>query len=361
MTKTPESPQTICVLGCAGFIGSHLLTRLLAQENFAVIGIDRETGKISHLTQNPRFKFFNDDIQNQSQTEWCIQRSDVVISLSAICNPAIYNKKPVQVIESNFLHPYMVAQLCARHKKWLIQFSTSEVYGKTISSFVNKSADAAELDQVLSEDKTPFVLGPVAAQRWSYACAKQLLERAVYALGFEQGLAFTIVRPFNFIGARMDYIPGVDGEGVPRVLACFMEALLKRRPLKLVDGGVNRRVFTYIDDAIDAIMAILTHAGAAKGRIFNIGNPANEATIADLAVRMIAQFKQLNPASATHHYALETVSAAAFYGEGYEDSDRRVPDILNAQKFLEWSPRTNLHDTLRLTMDAYIKQYGSTK
>ncbi|MDD5673163.1 MAG: NAD-dependent epimerase/dehydratase family protein [Chitinivibrionales bacterium] len=367
MSSMSHSPQTICVLGCAGFIGSHLLARLLAHEHYMVLGIDREKNKIADLIGNPRFNFFNDDIKNESLVEWCIQRSDAVVSLTAICNPALYTQKPTEVIESNFLHPYKIAQICARHKKWLVQFSTSEVYGRTISSFANDatgktpdrpSSVEANSDYILSEEKTPFILGPVATQRWSYACAKQLLERAVFALGFEEGLAFTIVRPFNFIGARMDYIPGIDGEGTPRVLACFMEALLKKKPLKLVDGGKNRRVFTYIEDAIDAVMAMLANPSAAKGQIFNIGNPTNEATVAELAALMIDCHKQLAPENSSYNYRTEDVSAAQFYGAGYEDSDRRMPDIAKAQKVLGWSPKTNLPETMRLTMMDYLKQYA---
>jgi UDP-apiose/xylose synthase len=175
---------------------------------------------------------------------------------------------------------------------------------------------------VFSEDTTPLVLGPVRAQRWCYASAKQLLERTLYAYGFEHGLRYTIVRPFNFIGPRMDFVPGVDGEGIPRVLACFMGALMKHEPLKLVDGGRSMRVFTHIDDAVDGVMAILDRPGQAQGQIFNLGNPQNEISIADLAETMIGLYRELRPESAEEEFGIETVSGDEFYGEGYEDCDR---------------------------------------
>jgi UDP-apiose/xylose synthase len=216
-----------------------------------------------------------------------------------------------------------------------------------------------ERDFLLQEDSSPLIYGPVTAQRWSYACAKQLIERVCVAYGHERGLRYTIVRPFNFIGPRMDYIPGVDGEGVPRVIACFMDSLMRNKPLQLVDGGRNRRCFTYIDDVMDAMEAMLGNAEKATGEIFNIGHPSNETTIADLAQEMIALYTQLDPAAANRMYTTETIEGTEFYGEGYEDSDRRVPDISKAQRLLGWTPKTGLTDTLRKTISAYIEQYSS--
>jgi UDP-apiose/xylose synthase len=212
---------------------------------------------------------------------------------------------------------------------------------------------------VLNEDATPLVMGPVSAQRWSYAAAKQLLERTIFAHGFEHGLRYTIVRPFNFVGPRMDFIPGVDGEGIPRVLACFMQALLGSQSLKLVDGGHSRRCFTYIDDAIDAVVAILGNKGAAQGQIFNIGNPNNETSIAGLAKKMIGLYRELRPDCADSGLGVEVVSGGKFYGEGYEDSDRRVPDITKARELLGWEPKTDLDAALRVTMPAYIREYAA--
>jgi UDP-apiose/xylose synthase len=350
-------PTTLCILGCGGFIGSHLVERILAATDWHILGIDAHAAKIIPFVGAPRFTFINADIDEaDGPAQEMIRAGDVVISLAALCNPAMYNTIPLEVIASNFTRPMAIVEQCSRQNKWLIHFSTCEVYGKTAASAAGVCFDPAA--DVFNEETTAMVLGPVASQRWTYACAKQLLERAIFAHGFEQGLAYTIIRPFNFIGPRMDYIPGIDGEGTPRVLACFMDALLARKPLKLVDGGMNYRAFTYIDDAIDAIMAMLRKPAQAKGRIFNIGNPANEVTIAGLAELMIELYRELNPDQHDHLALTESVASIDFYGPGYEDSDRRIPAISQAQSLLGWTPRTALRDALKKTMAAYIHEYA---
>jgi UDP-apiose/xylose synthase len=156
----------------------------------------------------------------------------------------------------------------------------------------------------------------------------------------------------------MDYLPGIDGEGIPRVLACFMKALLSKTPLMLVDGGVSRRSFTYIDDAVGAVAAILRCPDESKNQIFNIGNPANEISIRDLALKMIRLYKELSGECGLDNvYTTENVSSRKFYGEGYEDCDRRIPDINHAIKQLGWHPQTNLDVALEKTIQAYIKKY----
>jgi UDP-apiose/xylose synthase len=345
--------QTLCILGCGGFIGSHLLDRLLSDNGYRVIGIDTASTKIKRHLDNPALSFVRLDIGNTAQVHGYIEQSDVVISLAALCIPSLYNTVPLRVIDNNFIHPYTIAAMCSESKKWLIHFSTCEVYGRTAASY---SANTAENNAIpFSEETSPFVLGPVSAQRWTYACAKQLVERAIIAYHSEKGLDYTIVRPFNFIGPRMDFIPGIDGEGIPRVVASFMEALFKGNPLKLVDGGKNRRSFTYIDDAIDAVMAIIRNPDKAKGQVFNIGNPDNETTIEGLALRM----KRLYEALVAPQRAIEIVEVASeeFYGKGYEDCDRRIPDITKARTILGWEPKTSLEEALAKTMKGFINDY----
>jgi UDP-apiose/xylose synthase len=351
--------QTICILGCGGFIGSHLVSRILSATNWKVRGIDRDDAKISELTHDPKFLFEKADIGASVDgiVDDFIAESDVVVSLAALCNPSQYNTIPLEVIQSNFTGPVRIVEKCSELKKWLVHFSTCEVYGTTVSHAAHRQFDP-ETD-TFREEATPLVLGPVRAQRWTYACAKQLLERAIFAHGFEHGLEYTIVRPFNFIGPRMDFLPSASGgdAGVPRVLACFMDALLSGKPIKLVDGGKNFRSFTYIDDAIDALMAILERPKKAKGRIFNIGNPANETNIAGLADLMIRVYRELRPGAAATPAVIETIPSAEFYGKGYEDSDRRIPDISKAQSLLDWKPKTPLLQALKTTMAHYIREY----
>ncbi len=203
----------------------------------------------------------------------------------------------------------------------------------------------------MDEGETPLLLGPVTSQRWSYACAKQLLERYVYALHKEKGLDFTLVRPFNFLGPRMDFLPGREGEGLPRVLACFTGALLDKRPLPLVDGGHSRRTFLAVEEAVKALSLMLDQPGMAKNQIFNLGNPANETTIRGLAELMRTVAAEITGDESYRSLALEYVSSEAFYGEGYADSDRRMPRIDKALRLLGWEPQRDLRDILRRTLE----------
>lgn len=148
-----------------------------------------------------------------------------MINLAAICTPADYNTRPLDTIYSNFVDALPVVHMCRENKIRLIHFSTCEVYGKTIGAFLPAGHPLKQdpAFYMLKEDETPCIFGSIDKQRWSYACAKQLIERLIYGEGAENGLEFSIVRPFNWIGPRMDFIPGVDGpqDSVPRVLACF--------------------------------------------------------------------------------------------------------------------------------------------
>ncbi len=347
--------KTITIVGCGGFIGSHLLERILDTTDFIVHGFDIDFRKINHLLGNERLDFHKTDMHDSSVLE-SVKSSGTVISLAALCNPSLYNTVPLEVIESNISGNLELLKACCDQKSRFIYFSTSEVYGRTVSSIAGEPGDSEK--DLLGEDSSPLIMGPVRVQRWSYAASKQMIERLIYAYGFEKGLDYTILRPFNFIGPRMDFIPGIDGEGIPRVLACFMDALLNSKPLKLVDGGVNRRCFTYIGDAIDAVMAVLGRPDDSRREIFNIGNPSNEITISDLACLMIKLYKEVRPEFSGKLYDIQNVSSVDFYGQGYEDSDRRLPDIRKASERLRWVPETNLADSLRITIKAYVDQYG---
>jgi UDP-apiose/xylose synthase len=352
--------DAITILGCDGFIGSHLLEYFLANGNKTIYGFDQDTRRISHIVKSDkRFQFFQGDIYLSPDLDRCINDSEVVISLAALCNPSLYNTLPVDVIESNFNNPVKIVKMCTKYKKWLIHFSTSEVYGKTEASLHCDSYDLHCSDVIMKEDQSQLILGPVSAQRWSYAAAKQLLERYIFAHAIQYGLHYTIIRPFNFIGPTMDFIPGVDGDGVPRVLACFMDSLLNKKDLCLVDEGKNKRVFTYINDAVNAVKLIIDNKQNSVGHIFNIGNPQNECTIKELALLIIGIYQHLYPDCDKSLLNVKHVTAESFYGAGYEDSDRRYPDISKIQKATGWVPAVDLKTALTETMKAYMKKYAS--
>lgn len=360
-------PLTICMIGAGGFIGSHLCEKLMWETQHSVLAIDVYSDKIQHLLEpgqawSARIEFHKINIKHDSRLEGLIKLSDLVINLAAICTPADYNTRPLDTIYSNFIDALPVVRYCSDSCRRLIHFSTCEVYGKTVGSFLPKDHPLRQDPDfyVLAEDKSPCIFGPVEKQRWSYACAKQLIERVIYAEGAENGLEFTIVRPFNWIGPRMDFIPGVDGpsEGVPRVLACFSNNLLRGEPLKLVDGGISQRTFVYIKDAIEAVLLMIENPGRANGQIFNVGNPRNEATVRELAELMTEVYSKVSEKPKIDVPMID-VSSKEFYGEGYDDSDKRIPDMTIITKQLGWEPRTSLPDLLQTTLTYQHKTYAN--
>lgn len=355
--------MNLLITGCGGFIGSHLLERLLPDARHSIVGWDHDTTRIEHLLGHERLTYRGRDlfaVDSDAILEADVAAADVVIHLAAICNPSQYNTRPLGVIRSNFLDAMQVVDLCTTHNTWLIHVSTSEVYGRTLSSYVGDDDYRNPALFEMHEDTTPLVLGPVHNQRWSYACAKQLSERYIYGCHFEHGLPFSVIRPFNFFGPKMDFLPGIEGDGIPRVLACFLSALLRGRPLQLVDGGKARRVVTGIDDAVDAFLLLLEQRESGVGQVFNIGNPANEITMIELADRMRRVFADVVGDAGYRDHPMEIVTGGDFYGPGYEDSDRRQPNIEKARRRLGWEPRIPLDTVLRQTVEFYVDKYGKS-
>jgi UDP-apiose/xylose synthase len=196
----------------------------------------------------------------------------------------------------------------------------------------------------------------VASERWSYACAKQLLERVIWAHGTHGSLEFTIVRPFNVVGARMDFLPGIDGHGVPRVLACFMNALLRGSPLELVEGGRQRRSFIAIQDFVEAVIRIVARPEACRGQILNIGNPSNDVSIRELGEALARTYLARTPR--TRFAGFREVTAEAFYGAGYDDTSERIPDVTKAERLLEFHPSITLPAMLPAIVDDYVVRYA---
>ncbi len=337
-----DSSITIALVGCGGFIGSHLLDALLARTAWHILGLDLDLERVRMHFYNPRCTFRCADIADSAIVAEVAQNT-VVVNLAAICTPSRYMKEATAVIESNFTHPAALALACEKSGAWFIHFSTSEVYGKT-------SAEAL----LLEEDITPLTLGSVRASRWSYACAKQLTERWIASL---PDFSWTVVRPFNFIGPRMDFMPGVDGEGIPRVLACFCSALIKHQPMTLVNGGVARRCFTSVHDAVDFLFAVFANAAMARGQVFNVGNPHNEKTIAELAQMMRVIYARIAGVDLANIPQPHPVSGVDYYGEGYEDSLRRIPSVEKAELLLGWKAKISLDDALFESLEWFYKHY----
>lgn len=329
----------IVILGAGGFIGSHLVEHLVAARRHTLTGLDRSSEKLAGIPTNG-FTFVHADIRREpSLVEQLVRAADVVVDLIAHANPSMYVTDPLEVFELNFIQNLHVAKLCVRYGKRLIQYSSAEVYGKASS------------DSPYSEETTDFVFGPVHKQRWIYGSAKALLERVLYAYGRAGDLEYTIMRPFNFLGSRMDYLVGPNQFGGPRVFPHFMSALLSGGPMYLVDGGSAHRAFLHIADATNAFQHLLDHYDATRNQIFNVGNPANDISMRDLALLMRELYEELTGAPPTS--PLATVTGEEFYGPGYEDSDRGPPDITK-MRALGWTPKRNLHTTLRDAMCHYL-------
>src|SRR3954462_15582389 len=309
-------PLKILILGANGFIGSSLTRAILKQKDWEVYGMDIGSHKVEEMQGNPRFKFVEGDITiNREYIEYHVKKCDAVIPLVAIANPIQYVKDPLRVFELDFEANLDVVRKCAKYRKRIIFPSPSEVYGM---------CPDAELDEATS----PLVYGPIERQRWIYACSKQLLDRVIYAYGVRDGVDYTLFRPFNWIGPKLDDV-FEPKEGSSRLFTQFISNVIFRKPLQLVDGGKQSRSFTYIDDGIDALLRIIENKdGAASRKTFNLGNPDNNVSVAELARLIIDAFKEY-PDYREHAERAQviTVPAQEYFGTGYQDIQTRVPSI----------------------------------
>ena len=349
----------ILSLGAGGFIGSHLTHRLL-QEGHAVTALDIDTDKLSDSLEHPNLRFVRQDIRSpESNLDPLVRDADLVIDLIAYANPGLYLRMPLEVFRLNFTENLKIAEACVRHGKRLIQFSTCEVYGRTAASLKHAAVRDPEdpIHATFAEDASEYILGPVVKHRWIYSCAKQLLERVLHAYGLETGFPYTIIRPFNFIGPKIDFLLH-EREGIPRVFSFFMDALLNGGQMQLVDGGTHRRCYTYIDDAIECTCRMVENPGGVCDRqIFNVGSPYNEVSIRQMAEMMREIYAQKWRKDGQPLPDIVSVPGEEFYGEGYEDSDRRIPDITKARTLLGWEPKWRFRELLEATMKYYVEEH----
>jgi len=345
-------PQRVLILGVNGFIGNSLTWHILNTTDWEVYGMDMATTKLEHCLDHPRFKFFEGDITiNKEWIEYHVRKCDTVVPLVAIATPALYVKDPIRVYELDFEANMEIVRKCVKYKKRLVFPSTSELYGMCA-------------DKEFDEYTSNLVLGPIPKQRWIYSCIKQLLDRVIYAYGETVGLDYTLFRPFNFVGPKLDDI-NEPKEGSSRVVTQFLHNIIHGRPIKLVDGGKQRRSFTFIDDGVDAITRIIANKnGCASRKIFNIGNPKMDFSVRELAemlLELVAKYPGYKDIK--KRIKLEDVSSAEYYGAAYQDVTHRVPSVKEAEKHLGWKPKTDLRTALKLTLDYHLlhKDYELNK
>ena len=334
--------KKILVLGINGFIGHHLSISILEKTNWEIYGMDMHSDRLKNILDHPRFNFFEGDITiNKEWIEYHVKKCDVVIPLVAIATPSTYVKEPLRVFELDFEANLPIIRYAVNYKKRIIFPSTSEVYGMS-------------KDNEFDPETTNLVLGPINKPRWIYSCAKQMMDRVIHAYGQEKGLEYTLFRPFNWIGSGLDSFNS-SKEGSSRVITQFFGNIARGEPIKLVDGGNQRRSFTDVNDGINALIKIIDNKNnIALRKIYNIGNPSNDLSIKELATLMIKMAK-LFPEykDSALKVKIEEIASKDYYGEGYQDMQKRVPSIKNTQMDLNWKPQVSFDESLKKIFEAY--------
>ncbi|HPC04556.1 MAG TPA: bifunctional UDP-4-keto-pentose/UDP-xylose synthase [Syntrophales bacterium] len=335
----------ILILGVNGFIGHHLTNRILETTDWSVYGMDLAFDRLEPVLDHKRFHYIEGDISiNREWIEYHVKKCDVVMPLVAIATPKLYVEDPIHVFNLDFEMNLNVVKHCVKYRKRIVFPSTSEVYGDS-------------RDPEFREDETFLVVGPIHKERWIYSCCKQLLDRVIYAYGTRGHLEFTLFRPFNWIGPRLDSLDTAK-EGSSRVVTQFIAELLLKKPIYLVDGGHQKRCFTYVDDGIDALMGILENrGGVCRNEIINIGNPGNECSIRELAHLLKNLFLEHPRHGADGEYSEITErSSESYYGKGYQDIYTRKPSIEKARRILGWEPRIGLKEAMQKTLYAFLEE-----
>lgn len=334
----------ILILGANGFIGSHLSEAILNQTDWDIHAMDLTQDKLANCLNHPRFNLAIGDMTKESSwIEEKIKACDVVLPLVAVATPALYVQDPLRVFELDFEANLAVVRLCAQHGKRVIFPSTSEVYGM---------CPDAEFD----EERSALVTGPINKERWIYSTSKQLMDRVIYAMGKHNGLSYSLFRPFNWYGPRLDNVFNPKPGG-SRVLTQFIGNVLRGENINLVDGGAQQRCFTYIDDGINALLKIIKNENnAAHHQIFNVGNPDENISIRALAETLVTVISENYPkyAEKARSVKLVDVSAKQYFGEGYQDVSLRVPSIKRAREILGWQPTVDFSAGLKSTLDYYL-------
>ena len=306
------------VTGGAGFVGSHLAERLLERGDEVYVLDDLSTGainNIAHLKTNPRFHYTVDTIMNERLLAELVDSSDNVYHLAAAVGVFLVVESPVYTIENTVRGTELVLKWANKKKKKVIITSTSEVYGKSTKFPFNEADD--------------LVIGPSSMGRWSYASSKLLDEFLGLAYFREHHLPVTIARLFNTVGPRQT---GRYGMVIPR----FVGQALADEPLTVFGTGQQSRCFTYVRDAVDALIGLMD-SPTTPGQIYNIGNP-EEVTIEKLAQTIIAKTGSRS--------TLTYVPYSEAYQEGFEDMPRRVPDIRKIGEAIGYRPKFGLEEIL---------------
>jgi UDP-glucose 4-epimerase len=306
------------ITGGAGFIGSHLAERLLADGHDVEIIDDLSTGaieNIEHLKANRRFHYSIDSVFNEALTAEAVDRADGVFHLAAAVGVMLIVESPVRTIETNIHATEIVLKHAAKKRRPVLLASTSEVYGKSTKVPFKEDDDS--------------VLGPSTRGRWAYAASKLVDEFLALSYWKEKKLPTVIARLFNTVGPRQT---GRYGMVIPR----FVGQALAGGPITVFGDGRQSRCFAHVADVVGALSKLIA-TPAAVGQVFNVGSD-REITIRGLAdlVR-----KAVNP-----KVKVKTIPYDKAYEEGFEDMRRRVPSITKIHKLIRWKPRKTLEQII---------------
>ena len=302
----------VLVTGGAGFIGSHLADALIARGD-NVVALDNfstgSTANIKHITKN--FEIIDGDIRNADLINDTIKDVDLVFHMAAALGVNTILESPLESISTNIAGSEVVLNAAANHTKRILIASTSEIYGKNPKQPLNEKDDR--------------VVGSPQKIRWSYSDAKAIEEAMAFSLNQEKGLKVTTARLFNTVGPRQSAHYGMV---VPR----FVRSALKNEPISIYGDGTQSRVFCHVHDAIEALLALV---GTDKtiNEVYNVGG-TGEITIKELADAVIKETKSQS--------SIEYIPYEKAYAPGFEDMQRRVPDISKIKQELNWAPKKNL-------------------
>jgi UDP-glucose 4-epimerase len=300
------------ITGGAGFIGSHLADALIARGDSVSILDNMSTGSpknIAHLQR--KVEVHEGDIRDRGLVEKLVEQSDIVFHMAAALGVKNIMEHTLESIDRNFNGSEIVLHAATKYSKRLIIASTSEIYGKNPNQPLNEESDR--------------VIGAPQKIRWTYSDAKALEEAVAHTLHKTHGLKVTTVRFFNTVGPRQT---GQYGMVVPR----FIQSALKNEEITIYDDGSQSRVFCHVEDAVKAVITI-GDTDSTIGDYFNVGG-VGETTIKELAAKVI---ERTNSTSATRF-----IPYSDAYPAGFEDMQRRVPDISKIKKAINWEPRHSL-------------------
>jgi UDP-glucose 4-epimerase len=315
------------ITGGAGFIGSHLCEKLLKLGDEVTVLDNLSTGKyenIAYLKENPNFKLVVGSILDEGLVDKLCERTDVIFHLAAAVGVELIVKHPLESLTTNIKGSEVVLNMAQRYNRKVLITSTSEIYGKNTNGPLKEDDDR--------------ILGSPLKSRWGYSTAKAVDEMLAYVYWREKGLPAIIVRLFNTVGPRQT---GAYGMVIPR----FVSQALKDEPLTVYGDGSQSRCFLHVQDTVDALLKLM-QSSRALGQVFNVGSQ-EEITIKELAQKII-QFT----ASESRIIYIPYEKA---YEEGFEDMQRRVPDIGKIQELIGYRPTMNLEGILRSVIEYFKK------